>query len=59
MHLLDELVLVYMGFVWVLALGPHGYGTVDLEISLYLQKHQDILVEFWHWVVMSLGNMVL
>ena len=46
MHLLDGLVLVYMGSVWVLPLGPHGYGMVDLEISLCLQKHQDIIAEF-------------
>ena len=58
MYLLGELVSVYMVSVWVLPLGPHGYGTVDLEISLYLQKHQDIPVRIWHWVVMSLGNMV-
>ena len=46
MHLLDELVLVYMKSVWVLPLGPHGYGTVDLETSPIPSKHQDILAEF-------------
>ena len=34
-----------MGFVWVLTLGPHEYGRVDLEISLFPQKHQDIHAE--------------
>ena len=46
MHLLDGLVLVYMGSVWVLPLGPHGYGMVGLEIFLYLQKHWNIHAEF-------------